>query len=513
MLSAARRAVSSRRVALPKTIAAPLLGWNTRDPFEAMEPTDAVLLDNWYPDFGGVSVRNGFRAYATSLVGTVETLATFESGRFSQFLAAAGQSIYDISSPGAAIEIKAGYTSSRWQTAVFEGHQFWANGADIVQDWNGTTMAAATFTGVPLATLSGVGAFHNRMFFWTGRDPVFWYGPVNGISGALTSFDLSTVQGIGGNLFSVQVLSYDGGTGIDSYTCFLMSSGEVLTYSGSDPSNASNWALVGRYILPPAINNRAIVRYGGDIYYTTANDHQQFSKVLIALKLGETPPRTKISGAVTAAHAVGGDLFGWDAIYYPVGRRLIFNIPKPDGGFDQHIYNTSVQGWTRFKGMDAACWGVFRDRLYFGSGLLGVVRQADIGNTDLVGLENTLIGIDANAQQAWNIFETPLGKRLTLARPVVEATMAGLDYDFNVGFDYRPPSIVTSVVIPIVGPQWGSNNWGDGTLWTAREDVVSTEWAITGGDGSAFSWGITTTSMVPTRWVRTDLMIEPGTML
>ena len=102
MLSVARRAVSSRRIALPKTIAAPLLGWNTRDPFEAMEPTDAVLLDNWYPDFGGVSVRNGFRAYATGLLGPVETLATFESGRFNQFLAAAGQSIYDISSPGAA---------------------------------------------------------------------------------------------------------------------------------------------------------------------------------------------------------------------------------------------------------------------------------------------------------------------------------------------------------------------------------------------------------------------------
>jgi hypothetical protein len=476
-----------------------------------MEPTDAVLLDNWYPDFGGVSVRNGVRAYAFGMLGTVETLGTFESGAFNQFLAAAGGVIYDVSSPGIATSRGTGYGSDRWQTAVFNGHQFWANGVDVVQDWNGTTLTDATFTGVPLNTLAGVGAFHNRMFFWTGRDPVFWYGPVNGISGTLTSFDLSTVQGIGGNLFSVQVLSYDGGTGIDSYTVFLMSSGEVLTYSGSDPSNANNWALVGRYLLPPTINMRSIVRYGGDIYYTTANDHQQFSKVLIAVKLGETPPRTKISGAVTAAHAAAGNLFGWDAIYYPVGRRMIFNIPTPAGTFEQHIYNTSVQGWTRFKGMNSSCWGVYRDRLYFGTSL-GIVRQADVGNTDLDGASNR-IGITADAQQAWNIFGTPLTKRLTLARPVVEATTAGLTYSFNVGFDYRPPSIVTPVIVPPVGPQWGSNRWGDGTLWTAQEDVVTTNWTVTGGDGSAFSWGISATSSVPTRWVRTDLMFEPGAML
>ncbi len=512
MLAIARRAVASRRVALPQTVAAPLLGWNTRDPFEAMEPTDAVLLDNWYPDFGGVTVRNGFRRYAFGMLGRVETLATFQSGMFNQFLAGSGGVIYNISSPGAASPLNTGYASDRWQTAVFEGHQFWANGVDVVQDWNGTTLTDATFTGVSLSTLSGVGVFHNRMFFWTGIDPVFWYGPVNGIAGTLTSFDLSTVQGIGGNLLSVQVLSYDGGTGIDSYTVFLMSSGEVLTYSGSDPSNANNWALVGRYILPPAINMRSIVRYGGDIYYTTANDHQQFSKVLIAVKLGETPPRTKISGAVTAAHAVGGNLFGWDAIYYPVGRRMIFNVPKPDGGFDQHIYNTSVQGWTRFTGMNSSCWGVYNDRLYFG-GALGVVREADVGNTDLFGPDDTRIGIVADAQQAWNIFGSALTKRLTLARPVVQATSAGLTYDFNVGFDYHPPSMVTPVVVPTVGPVWGSNNWGDGTVWTAKEDVVTTDWTITGGDGSAFSWGITTTSSVPTRWVRTDLMIEPGSML
>jgi hypothetical protein len=511
MLSAAQRARASQRVALPQTVAAPLLGWNTRDPFEAMEPTDAVLLDNWYPDFGGVSIRSGTGAYASGMLGTIETLATFEDAGFNQMLAAGGGVLYDVSAPGPAVALKSGFVSNRWQFAAFNGHLFLANGADTVQDWNGTTMSNSGFSGVSLATLKGVGAFHNRMFFWTGVDPLFWYGPVNGVSGALTSFDLSTVQGIGGNLMAVQVLSYDGGTGVDSYTVFMMSSGEVLTYSGTNPSNANNWALVGRYLLPPAINMRAMVRYGGDIYYTTANDHQQFSKVLIALKLGETPPRTKISGAVTDAHAIGGDLFGWDAIYYPVGRRLIFNIPTPAGAFDQHIFNTSVQSWTRFKGRNASCWGVFKDKLYFGTAG-GLVREADVGSAD-IDAAGVRTGITASAQQAWNVFGTPLTKRLTLARPVVEANTAGLSYLFNVGFDYRLPTIVTPTIIPPMGPTWGSNRWGDGTRWTDKTPVVATNWLVTGGDGAAFSWGISATSMVPTKWVRTDLMLEPGQML
>lgn len=511
MLALARQASAAKRRSVPQSIAAPSTGWNTRDPFEAMEPTDAVLLDNWYPDFGGPTIRKGTNFYADSMGPfPVETLAAYSVGVTNKFLAACGGSIFDISTPGSvSTPLGSDFSSNRWQTVTFNSKLFWVNGADNAQIYDGTTLAATGFTGVATSTLRGVGVFHNRLYFWSTDDASFWYGGVNAISGALNNFDLSTVQQEGGTLIAVEVLSYDGGTGIDSYTCFFMSSGELLLYSGTDPSNANNWALVGRYMLPPPIDVRAIVRYGGDIYIATTNDHQQLSKILIALKLGETPPRTKISGAATAAHNAGQNLFGWQAIYYPVGTRLLFNIPNPDGTFSQHVYNTSVQSWCRFRGINASCWAVYRDKLYFGAAN-GAVFEADVGSTDI-----SLAGVRpivAASQQAWQSFNTPLTKRLTAARIILQTTNQGGSYLFEVGIDYHAPSIITPAALPAQGATWGEETWGN-FFWTSLAALVDTNWRLQGGAGSAFSWGVVANSSAPTTWVRTDLLLEPGNML
>jgi hypothetical protein len=315
----------------------------------------------------------------------------------------------------------------------------------------------------------------------------------------------------GGNLIAVDVLSYDGGTGIDSYTCFFMSSGELLLYSGSDPSNPNNWALVGRYMLPPPIATRAITRYGGDIYIATHNDHLQLSKILIALKLGETPPRSKISGAVLDAFNAGGDLFGWQAIYYPSATRLIFNIPTPGGTFDQHVYNTSLQSWSRFKGLNASCWAIFNNNIYFGKSD-GEVIQAAIGYTDSDA--SGVRFIVATSQQAWQNFGTPLKKRLTASRLVVESGNLGASYSFDIGIDYGPVTFVTPISTFPTGTLWGASTtvWGQFT-WGPTIAIVDTDWRIEGGEGSTFSWGIVANSQAPTLWVRTDLLLEPGTAL
>jgi hypothetical protein len=472
-----------------------------------MQPTDAILLDNWYPDFGGVSVRKGTQSFANGLgSGSVETLSIFSSNTTKKMLGACAGSIFDASSAGTVGEaIKQGFTSNRWQDTMFNGHLFLANGADKVQIYDGATMSDAGFTGVSLDTLKGVAAIHNRLFFWTGGDPSFWYGPVNGITGVLANFDLSTVQTEGGNLIAVEVMSYDGGTGIDSYTCFFMSTGELLMYAGSDPSNPNNWALVGRYTLPPPVNTRAIVRFGGDIYIATTSDHQQLSKMLIAAKLGETVPRSKIAGAATAAYMAGGSLFGWQAIYYPAGSRLIFNIPNPDGTFVQHIYNTSIQAWCRFRDMQASCWAVFNDALYYGTAG-GLVNKADTGFLD----KETAIA--SRSQQAWQSFNSPLLKRLTASRIVVRTTNQGASYCFEVAFDYRNPGFFAPISTPIGASIWGVSTWGE-FIWAASSLFSDMRWHMEGGEGSTLSWGIKANTKAETLWIRTDLMLEPGNML
>ena len=72
---------TQNRVAPPVPLIAPITGWNTRDALDGMMASDAVLLDNWFPDTAGVTVRNGYVSYATGVgSGPVKTLAEFNAG-------------------------------------------------------------------------------------------------------------------------------------------------------------------------------------------------------------------------------------------------------------------------------------------------------------------------------------------------------------------------------------------------------------------------------------------------
>lgn len=494
-----------QRLTKPASVAAALKGWNTRDPFEAMDPLDAILLDNWYPDFAGLVTRTGTATYATGLgSGPVQTLAEYRVSGIDKFLAACGNSIFDISASGAVgAALKSGFNSDIWQTVVFNSRLFWVNGTDPAQIYDGTTMAATGFTGANMDTMVGVGVFNNRLYFWDGVSPEFWFGPVLGISGALSKFDLSMVSHMGGNLVGIAVLSYDGGEGIAAYTCFFLSSGECLMYSGTDPSNPNNWALVGRYALPPPVAQRGIARYGGDIYIITANDHQQLSKLFIALKLGETPPRTKIAGAAALAYQLGSSLPGWQALYYPAGTRMLFNIPNPDGSFSQHVFNTSTQAWSRFRGNNAYTFGIFGTRLYYGAAN-GNVVQADTGSSD------NGAPILSQSQQAWQLFETPLKKRIALVRPVVQSQGVA-DFNFGLGFDYQAAGIqVPDSTIGAAGALiWGASTWGAPSVW-GGSGTTDPRWRIAGGEGAAIGLSLTANTIVSATWIRTDFMIEPG---
>ncbi|MEC9266711.1 MAG: hypothetical protein VX464_11680 [Pseudomonadota bacterium] len=49
----------------PTTIPAPIGGWNARDAIDLMQPTDAIVLDNWYPDETEVALRRGYSLHGT----------------------------------------------------------------------------------------------------------------------------------------------------------------------------------------------------------------------------------------------------------------------------------------------------------------------------------------------------------------------------------------------------------------------------------------------------------------
>src|SRR5215472_3149844 len=238
-----RQAARARQTTSPQMLPAPLKGWNTRDAWEAMDPQDAIVLDNWQPDFAGVRLREGSQAYAQLQSSSeVLTLAVWQSGAETQLLAA--QADGTISRVDTEAILGTGFQTGWWQTAAFRERVYWVNGRDEPQVYDGTTLADAGFAAAAAETfpldvhdLIGVATVHNRLFFWTGNDPGFWYTALPyQITGDLRYFPLAMTVESSAPLVNVQNLTYDGGLGIGTYTVFVMADGTTLTYSGSDPS-------------------------------------------------------------------------------------------------------------------------------------------------------------------------------------------------------------------------------------------------------------------------------------
>lgn len=486
----------------PIAIPPPAKGWNTRDQFDAMDPLDAVTLDNWYPDAGGVLVRNGYQQYCSVGSAPVQTLAEYDAGDTRHFLAAAGGHIWNITNPASPVSLGSGFTSDKWQTVNFLSRTFFFNGADAPQVYDGSSLAGASFSGVDTGTLSGCWQYQNRLYFWDTSSTGFWYAPLNSISGALNFFDLAAFAPNGGNMMVMSNYTHDGSNGVNDFAVFLLSSGDALVYFGDDPGLLSEWQLTGRFRLAQPVSPRAMTTYGGDAFVTTADDHVPLHTLIVALTAGQLPPRSKVSGAVAKAVALGADLFGWQALFYPKGRRLIYNIPNPDGTFDQHVCNTALpeQPWCRFVGMQAQCFGLFDNNLFFGDSQ-GTIYQADTGTLDDMG------PVQTGAQQAWNRMDSAQRKRVTAVRPIFQ-TSGALAYTFAIGFDFQPLTIPVSVSTSAVGSPWGVSPWNT-SPWSTP-NVVNVQWRGGGGSGTSIGWGVNLASTKSTTWFRTDLRLETG---
>ncbi len=136
-------AVAKRFTATTASVAAPIGGWNARDSVAEMNPLDAVVLNNFFPTPSQIQLRKGYTQYATGITGQVDTLMQYSGGSSSKMFAAAGSTIYDVSTAGAATSVVTGQGSDRLQyvNASTAGGNFLTavNGTDAALIYDGTT--------------------------------------------------------------------------------------------------------------------------------------------------------------------------------------------------------------------------------------------------------------------------------------------------------------------------------------------------------------------------------------
>ena len=424
------------------SVPAPVGGLNSRDSIDAMAPTDALIMSNFFPTVEKVTLRDGYTSFCTGIgSGNVETLVEHNAGANRQLLAIGSNgTLYQIDS-GTAVSKKTGLANGRAESIEFNNNTiFVPSGANVPFSWDGSSASDLSITlsdSVNANTLTGVHAHKNRVYYWTGTSQNFYHSAtVDTFQGNFTKFPVGLVGTFGGNIIMINTLTIDGGEGVDDLLCIIMTSGEVLLYSGSNP--ASDFSLVGTFRIAEPINEkRAIAKLGGDVIVMTKEGYLPLSQVVRQDIVGNKAAAIseKIRGTVTSQVKATGTSTGWQVFVSPDGDKVYFNYPtgEPDP-FNQHVFNPIIRAWCIFENLPAHVWGQFNGDTFFGSAsgvVFKVTGDADNGE-NIVG----------DLATAYNYFGDRGGvKRFSSVQPMLEGE-TDVDFSFGVGVDQSPVAAI-----------------------------------------------------------------------
>lgn len=503
-----RQAVAQQRTRFKPEIdiPAPVGGLNTRDNLGDMPIGDAIELVNWIPGNTSVSGRTGHTEWATDVSGEVESLLVYLEGATSQMIAAVGGKWENMPAlaGGSSTEIATGFINNKWQSINFGGFLLAVNGDDAPRSWNGTTVATLGYSGditTPGAdTMDGIHGHKNRVYLWNTATSDFYYGGTDAIQGAFTKFSLDSVSTTGGNLTIIKTLSFDAGNGPDDLACFILSTGEVLLYSGSNPGDANNWGLVGRYRIPPPLSVRSAAEFGGDIRVITEADTISILEYI----RGEGTQRrlSKLAGAIKSEVALHQAKFGWQTVWFNAGDLIVYNVPNVNNQtYVQYATNTSTGASTKLEGYNARTFAVWNNKLYFGD--TNAVYQAFNGDDDNGS------NIALTAQQAFTTLGTSNDKRI-----IGYETLIGSNGSLNIGlamaFDYGAVNAAATSASSVTGALWSAATslWGV-TSWAGASNVRIKRFGVRGtGLSVSAKTTINITGQIP-EWYRSAYIFEP----
>lgn len=499
------------------SIAAPVGGWNARDPVASMDSLDAPIMDNYFPSPSDVVLRNGHQEHATGLPDIVETLMVYSTFTGQTLFAASDDSIFNATAATAVgTAVVTSLTNVQIQHANFtdtSGNQWLhcVNGADAMRVYSGSAWITVTgssspaLTGVSGADIINIGVHVNRLWLIQKNTLSAWYLPSGAAGGSATEFDLGPVFKLGGKLVAMGSWTIDAGEGMDDHAVFVTDKGEVAVYKGVDPSSATTWVKVGTYRIAPPIGYRCLLKYAGDLVLITTDGFFPMSKALASDRVNERAALSdKIRNAVRTSATIYKSENGWQGLFYPGAPFLLFNIPIT-GGSEQYVMNVLTGAWCRFTAWNAECWALMNDEPYFGGDT--VVYRAWITNAD------NAKNIRGDVLQAFQTYKAPGRlKRFTMARPIllangaVSAKMAmNVDYNsadpaFTISTDSANPSTWDTGV-------WDTAEWGGDP--SARND-----WQTLGAIGTSGGLRLQTVSSgIEIRWQATDVVYEEGGVL
>lgn len=492
-------------------------GGITQDQNEAfMRPGTAIVQDNWLPTMRGVKLRGGCKRWVDlhALDGPVPpfpsplrkpVISAFEysSGNVQKMFAGQQTKLFEVTSSGPPTLVKSGQTSGNYSTSQLAnaaGNYLMAvnDTGDLPLRFDGaawTVMDPATasspITGPPGSAvvaargLTYVWKYRSRWFFIEAASMNAWYLGIDSIGGVLAKIPLSGAASKGGKLLFGATWSVDAGDGIDDKCVFVTDLGELLIFTGSNPSDANNWRQEGRYAISPPMGMNAHLSVGGDLLIATVDGivpiSQAITKTAEQLELAAL---TRAIKPMWREEVAAKSAWPWTMKKWDEQGGIFVTWPGGAPGKRYCAAANNVTGaWCRCVGWDATCFVRLRADMFFGTqdGLIQQMQRT--GYDDGVPYVATIVG-------GWDVLQTG-GAEGVWHQARASFSAQGVQ-PFNPQLDATVDYLVTLPQPPPPGPDPGLADVWDQGLWDvakwdqpslARPPIRNTGWVSVGKTG------------------------------
>jgi hypothetical protein len=483
----------------PITIPAPTRGLIQNENESFMQPGAAVVMDNWRPTMKGCSVRGGHQLWATLPENTpIYSAFNYVSGIIRRMFVGNATKLYDVTTTTPSL-VKSGQTSGNYSAAQMANAagDFLTvvnDGGDPPLRFDGTTwtvLNAGQITGpageaVATGTnLVQVCKYRNRLFFIERNSMNAWYLGLNAIGGVLAKIPLSGAATQGGKLLFCASWSIDAGDGIDDKLVFGTDLGELIIFTGGDPSVATDWRQEGRYDTSPPMGKNATVKVGGDLLIATVD-----GIIPTTAAINKSAEELELAAVTRSIKTMWRDevankrAWAWTIYYWHDYGCFFVTLPGGTPGNTRCLVaNAATGAWARYTGWDATCFVGLGPDMFFGT-QTGTVMQADrTGKDNGAPYVCTLVG-------GWEMFVAPAQ---TITWWQARASyLVGVGQSYNVqlsaALDYVPdiPPPPPAAPDASLTEGWDIGVW-DSAVWdgavAAAPNAVSTGWVSIGVTG------------------------------
>jgi hypothetical protein len=494
----------------------PVQGLNSTGAVANMAANDAVQMDNMVSAGLGVAIREGFYEYATNIGGDstreVRTVMSYEGAPAdatasplsnSVLFAAVDTGIFNIEGGGnmaavpAAIALSGATNAARFSRVQFTTdsgqYLFACSETDGAFMFNGVAWMKCTsiggpgpgfITGVDPGSFVQVVAWKKRLMFTERASARVWILDVGAVGGVAEVFDFGPQLLNGGAVLGLANWTQDDGAGIDDRLVILGSSGDLVIYAGTDPTDPAKFENLGTwYIGQPPVGRRCFTTSGGNVYILTQFGVIPVNQVvqggLDNLLTSDTQliaQLRKIQDALTNDFSTLLNADGWELLSLP--SKALLYIARPSISVTEHIqygFQLHNMAWSRFLDVPAKTFSRRLNEVYGGTDDARVLRVLD-GYTDGRKLDGTgETEIRARLTPAFSYFGNPaVLKQAAMIRPNFLSTIAPA-YAVVMNVDFQLTEYLGNPIAGATsGSLWDQAFW-DQAFW-ASGAISFAEW-------------------------------------